>query len=57
MESYDAIIVGSGIGALSCASLLSLHGLKVLVCEAHSKPRGVASGAYAAEAIIGKKNI
>ena len=42
MESYDAIIVGSGIGGLSCASLLSLHGLKVLVCEAHSKPGGVA---------------
>jgi len=28
-----------------------------LVCEAHSKPVGVASGAYVAEAIIGKKNI
>tara|TARA_Y100000589_G_scaffold179881_1_gene170292 strand:- start:36 stop:1568 length:1533 start_codon:yes stop_codon:yes gene_type:complete len=41
-KSYDVIIVGSGIGGLCCGSLLSLHGLKVLICEAHYKPGGVA---------------
>tara|TARA_Y100001933_G_C18985789_1_gene558451 strand:- start:428 stop:1960 length:1533 start_codon:yes stop_codon:yes gene_type:complete len=42
MKTYDVIIVGSGIGGLCCGSLLSLHGLKVLICEAHTKPGGVA---------------
>ena len=42
MKDCDVVIVGSGIGGLCCASLLSLQGLKVIVCEAHSKPGGVA---------------
>ena len=42
MDSYDVIIVGSGIGGLCCGSLLSLTGKKVLICEAHYKPGGVA---------------
>ena len=42
MDSYDVIIVGSGIGGLCCGSLLSLTGKKVLICEAHNKPGGVA---------------
>jgi len=42
MKNYDVIIVGSGIGGLCCASLLALQGKNVLVCEAHSKPGGVA---------------
>ncbi|MCH9691750.1 MAG: NAD(P)/FAD-dependent oxidoreductase [Gammaproteobacteria bacterium] len=32
---YDAIVIGSGIGGLSCAALLSAEGKKVLVLEQH----------------------
>ena len=42
MYKYDVIIIGSGIGGLCCGSLLALAGKKVLICEAHSKPGGVA---------------
>ena len=42
MNDYDSIVVGSGIGGLCCASILALSGQKVLVCEAHSQPGGVA---------------
>ena len=42
MSDYDVVIVGSGLGGLCCGSILSLKGYKVLVCEAHSKPGGVA---------------
>lgn len=47
-ESYDAIVIGSGIGGLTTAALLARHGLAVLVAErqpvaggyAHSFRRG-----------------
>ncbi len=42
MNKYDVIIVGSGIGGLCCGSILSLAGKKVLICESHSQPGGVA---------------
>mgnify|MGYP001496855363 CR=1 FL=1 len=42
MNKYDVIIVGSGIGGLCCGSILALSGKKVLICEAHSRPGGVA---------------
>ena len=42
MRKYDVIIIGSGIGGLCCGSLLSLSGKKVLICEAHVQPGGVA---------------
>lgn len=32
-NEYDVVVVGSGIGGLSCASLLSQAGMKVLVAE------------------------
>jgi all-trans-retinol 13,14-reductase len=34
-EKYDAIIIGSGIGSLCTAALLSKEGKKVLVLERH----------------------
>jgi all-trans-retinol 13,14-reductase len=33
--TYDAIVIGSGLGGLTTAALLSQHGLKVLVLEKH----------------------
>ncbi|MCO1335493.1 NAD(P)/FAD-dependent oxidoreductase [Microbulbifer sp. OS29] len=33
--TYDAIIIGSGIGGLTCAAMLSAMGKKVLVLEQH----------------------
>jgi phytoene dehydrogenase-like protein len=38
----DAIVIGSGIGGLSCAALLAKYGLSVIVCESHSIPGGAA---------------
>ena len=34
-ESYDCIIIGSGLGGLTCAALLAKKGKKVLVLERH----------------------
>jgi len=42
MEKFDVVIVGSGIGGLCCGSILALSGKKVLICEAHTQPGGVA---------------
>lgn len=40
-EHYDAIIIGSGMGGLTCASLLSrMENKKVLVLERHFTPGG-----------------
>jgi prolycopene isomerase len=41
-EDYDVVVIGSGIGGLSAASLLSLAGKKVLVVERHDRPGGYA---------------
>lgn len=49
-SNYDAIIIGSGLGGLSCAAYLAKHGQKVLVLEKHNIPGGYATsfrrGAY-----------
>ncbi|MBC7326463.1 MAG: NAD(P)/FAD-dependent oxidoreductase [Moorella sp. (in: Bacteria)] len=37
---YDVIIVGAGIGGLSCGALLARRGLRVLVIEQHHKIGG-----------------
>jgi phytoene dehydrogenase-like protein len=42
-ENYDAIIIGSGLGGLSCAAYLAKHGQKVLVLEKHNVPGGYAT--------------
>ncbi|POZ50060.1 phytoene desaturase family protein [Methylovulum psychrotolerans] len=44
MNTYDIIIVGSGIGGLTCAALLAKAGKSVLVLEAHDRPGGYAHG-------------
>jgi len=38
----DVIVIGSGIGGLSCAALLARYGFEVTVCESHSIPGGAA---------------
>ncbi|NEQ46293.1 MAG: NAD(P)/FAD-dependent oxidoreductase [Leptolyngbya sp. SIOISBB] len=40
----DVIVVGSGIGGLSCGALLARYGLDVVVCESHTIPGGAAHG-------------
>ena len=42
-NEYDAIIIGSGIGGLTCGSLLSKRGYKVLVLEQHYQVGGYCS--------------
>ncbi len=39
-DSYDAIIIGAGIGGLVCGCYLAKAGMKVLICEQHYKPGG-----------------
>jgi all-trans-retinol 13,14-reductase len=39
-DQYDVIVIGAGIGGLTCAAFLAKEGLSVLVAEQHSKPGG-----------------
>lgn len=39
-EKYDVIIIGAGIGGLTCGCYLAKAGLKVLIVEQHNKPGG-----------------
>src|SRR3989338_6262486 len=41
MADYDVIVIGSGIGGLTSASLLSKRGLKVLIVEQNSTAGGL----------------
>ncbi|MBW4551878.1 MAG: NAD(P)/FAD-dependent oxidoreductase [Aphanocapsa sp. GSE-SYN-MK-11-07L] len=41
-EIADIVVIGSGIGGLSCAALLARYGFKVIVCESHTIPGGAA---------------
>ena len=43
-SSYDVVVVGSGIGGLSCAAMLAHYGYSVAVMEAHYAPGGCAHG-------------
>jgi phytoene dehydrogenase-like protein len=40
----DVVVIGSGIGGLSCGALLARYGLDVIVCESHTLPGGAAHG-------------
>jgi carotene isomerase len=42
MTQTDIVIIGSGIGGLSCAALLAYYGFEVIVCESHTIPGGAA---------------
>ncbi len=42
-NEYDAIIIGSGLGGLSCAAAFARQGFKPLVIEQHDKPGGYAT--------------
>jgi all-trans-retinol 13,14-reductase len=42
-NEYDAIIIGSGLGGLSCAAAFARQGFKPLVLEQHSKAGGYAT--------------
>ena len=41
-EEVDVVVVGAGIGGLSCAAISAKYGLKTLCVEAHSTPGGCA---------------
>ncbi len=42
MHDSDAIVIGSGIGGLTAAALLSRYGKRVMVCESHAIAGGAA---------------
>ncbi|MFH0988939.1 MAG: NAD(P)/FAD-dependent oxidoreductase [bacterium] len=42
-DSYDVIVIGSGLGGLSCATAFARQGFKALVIEQHSIPGGYAT--------------
>jgi phytoene dehydrogenase-like protein len=39
-SGYDVIIIGAGIGGLTCGAALAKAGKRVLICEQHTKPGG-----------------
>ena len=39
-EHYDAVVIGAGIGGLTCAALLAKEGLDVLLVERQARPGG-----------------
>jgi all-trans-retinol 13,14-reductase len=40
---YDAVVIGSGLGGLSCAAAFARQGFRPLVLERHEKPGGYAT--------------
>jgi phytoene dehydrogenase-like protein len=44
MLKSDIVVIGSGVGGLSCAALLARYGFEVIVCESHAIAGGAAHG-------------
>jgi phytoene dehydrogenase-like protein len=42
-DTFDAVVIGSGIGGLSCAAAFARQGFKPLVLEKHDRPGGYAT--------------
>ena len=42
-DSYDVVVIGSGLGGLTAANILARDGMKVLLCEQHYKLGGLAT--------------
>ena len=42
-NDFDALVIGAGLGGLSCAAAFARQGFKALVLEHHSKPGGYAT--------------
>jgi phytoene dehydrogenase-like protein len=42
-RDYDAVVIGSGLGGLSCAAAFARQGFKVIVLEQHTQPGGFAT--------------
>ena len=42
-DQFDAVIIGSGLGGLSCAAAFARQGFKPLVLEQHYQPGGYAT--------------
>ena len=42
-DEFDAVIIGSGLGGLSCAAAFARKGYRALVLEQHDKPGGYAT--------------
>jgi all-trans-retinol 13,14-reductase len=42
-NKFDAVIIGSGLGGLSCAAAFARQGFKSIVLEKHDKPGGYAT--------------
>jgi len=43
-DRYDVIVIGAGMGGLTCGALLARQGNSVLVCEQHIRPGGCVCG-------------
>ena len=54
-DSYDVIIVGSGIGGLTTGAMLSLYGYKVAVLESHYLYGGCAHGFSTTASVFNEK--
>ena len=39
-ERYDVIVIGSGLGGLTCGALLAKNGFNTLILEQHTAPGG-----------------
>ncbi len=48
-QDHQAVVIGAGLGGLTCGALLAKHGVPVTIVEQHSKPGGFATSFGRAE--------